>query len=135
MLWGHDAELETRMVVVPDREGRVKLGREQRAEEIWGTRSHSHHNRDFRFNSQPLAVAFTENQTIGGRAWPNVKFDDLSQEIAYTLWGNTTLAGVAVLLVALQPSAGWTGQHADHGHSLDADAGRDQAVLRPTREG
>ena len=91
MLWGHDAQLEKRMVVAPDSEGRVKPGREQRGEEIWDTRSHAHHNRDFRFNSQPLAVAFTETQTIGGRAWPNVKFDERSHEIAYTLWANTTL--------------------------------------------
>ena len=91
MLWGHDAQLEKRMVVAPDSEGRVKQGRETRAEEIWNTRGHAHHNRDFRFNSQPLGVAFTETRTIGGRAWPNVKFDDRAHEIAYTLWGNTTL--------------------------------------------
>ena len=91
MLWGHDAQLETRMVVAPDSEGRVKQGKENRAAEIWDTRSHAHHNRDFRFNSQPLAVAFTETPNIGGRAWPNVKFDDRAHEIAYTLWGNTTL--------------------------------------------
>ena len=36
-------------------------------------------------------MAFTETQTIGGRAWPNVKFAERAQEIAYTLWGNTTL--------------------------------------------
>ena len=60
MLWGHDAQLETRMVVAPDSEGQVKLGRKQRAEDIWDTRSHAHHNRDFRFNAQPLSVAFTE---------------------------------------------------------------------------
>ena len=91
MLWNHDAQREMLMVVAPDSEGRVKPGRESRAFEIWDTRSHVHHNRDFRFNSQPLAVAFTETQTIGGRAWPNVKFDDRAHEIAYTLWGNTTL--------------------------------------------
>ena len=91
MLWSHNAQREKSMVVAPDSEGRVKRGRENRAAEIWDTRSHAHHNRDFRFNSQPLAVAFTETQTIGGRAWPNVKFADRAQEIAYTLWGNTTL--------------------------------------------
>jgi len=91
MLWGHDAKLETRMIVAPDSEGRVKRGRESRAGEIWNTRSHAHHNRDFRFNSQPLAAAYTENETIGGRAWPNLKFEDPTQEIAHTLWGNTTL--------------------------------------------
>ena len=38
MLWGHDAQLEKRMVVAPDSEGRVKQGRETRATEIWDTR-------------------------------------------------------------------------------------------------
>ena len=91
MLWNHDAQREKSMVVEPDSEGRVKIGREGRAGEIWDTRSHAHHNADFRFNSQPLAVAFTERQTIGGRAWKNVKFADRAHEIAYTLWCNTTL--------------------------------------------
>ena len=91
MLWSHNAAREKRMVVVPDSEGRIKPGREARGGVIWDTRSHAHHNRDFRFNSQPLAVAFTETQTIGGRAWPNVQFDDRSREVAYTLWGNSTL--------------------------------------------
>ena len=91
MLWNHDAQREKRLVVAPDSEGRVKPVRESRAGEIWNTRSYAHHNADFRFNSQPLAVAFTEEQTIGGTAWKNVKFDDRVHEIAYTLWGNTTL--------------------------------------------
>lgn len=91
MIWSHDAELETRLVVAPDSEGRVKPGREARAAEIWASRTHSHHNRDFQFNSQPLAVAFTEQSTIGGRAWPNIKFDRREHEIAYSLWGNSTL--------------------------------------------
>jgi hypothetical protein len=79
------------MIVAPDSEGRIIMGMESLATEIWETRSHAHHNRDFRFNSQPLAVAFTETETIGGTAWPNVKFGDPAHEIAYTLWGNTTL--------------------------------------------
>ena len=28
---------------------------------------------------------------MGGYAWPNVKFEDRAREIAYTLWGNSTL--------------------------------------------
>ena len=91
MLWSHDAQREKRLVVAPDSEGRISVGMETLAAEIWDTRSHAHHNRDFRFNSQPLAVALTETQTIGGRAWPNVKFDDRAHEVAYTLWGNSTL--------------------------------------------
>ena len=95
MLWSHNAKLETRLVVAPDSEGRVKQGREARAADIWESRSHAHHNRDFRFNSQPLAVAFTENRTIGGRAWPNVKFESRAHEVAHSLWGNSTLGLVS----------------------------------------
>jgi hypothetical protein len=95
MLWGHDATQETHLLVRPDSEGRIKIGREGRAAEIWSTRSHAHHNRNFRFNSQPLAVAFTERQTIGGTSWTNVRFESRSSEIAYTLWGNTTLGLLA----------------------------------------
>ena len=91
MLWNHDAKLETRMIVAPDSEGRVKRGRESRAGEIWETRSRAHHNGDFQFTSQALGVAYTEDETIGGTAWKNIKFDDPAQEIAHTLWGNTTL--------------------------------------------
>ena len=91
MLWGHNAKRERSLVVAPDSEGRVMTGRESRAAQIWNTRSHAHHNRDFRFNSQPLAVAFTERRTIGGRAWPNVYFAERVHELAYSLWGNTTL--------------------------------------------
>ena len=91
MLWNHDAKLETKLIVATDSEGRIKPGRSERAAVIWATRSHTHHNADFRFNSQPLSVAFTEDPTIGGRAWPNIKFDRREHEIAYSLWGNSTL--------------------------------------------
>ncbi len=95
MLWSHNAEKEVRLVVAPDSEGRVKQGCQDRAAEIWETRSHAHHNRDFQFNSQPLAVAFTDMQSIGGRAWPNVKFESRAHEVAYSLWGNSTLGLVS----------------------------------------
>ena len=91
MLWNHHADRETRLVVPPDSEGLIKRGRERRAAEIWETRSHAHHNADFRFNSQPLAVAYTDGSTIGGRAWKNVKCGNRAEEIVYTLWGNSTL--------------------------------------------
>ena len=91
MLWGHDAKREGHLVVAPDSEGRLRPKMQKLAEEIWETRSHTHHNRDFRFNSQPLAVAFTDQPTIGGRGWPNVKFPQREHEIAYALWGNTTM--------------------------------------------
>ena len=44
-------------------------------------------------------------------------------------------AGSAVLLVAFESSAGGSGQYADHGHPLHADAGRDQADAGAARYG
>ena len=134
MLWGHDAQLEKRMVVAPDSEGRVKQGRENRAAEIWETRSHAHHNRDFRFNSQPLAVAFTRLSDYRRHflAQREVR-RSRSRDRVHAVGQHDT--GTAVLLVALQSSAGGKGQDADHSHALNADAGRHQAVLGAAREG
>ncbi len=90
-LWSHNAKQETRMVCVPDSQLLVKLGREDRAAIAWATASRSHISRDFRFNSQPLTAAFTDQPSIGGRAWPNVMFDDSELEFAFVVWANSTL--------------------------------------------
>ena len=90
-LWGHDAPRERAMVVDPDSEAAVRIGKEPRTHEIWETRSRTHHNRDFRFNSQALTVAFTESPTLGGRSWPNLILNHPSWEPVYTLWANSTL--------------------------------------------
>ena len=90
-LWGHDASRERALVVEPDSEARIRRGRERRAHEIWGTRSRLHHNRDFRFNSQALAVAFTEDATLGGRSWPNLILHQPDHEPLHALWANSTL--------------------------------------------
>ncbi len=90
-LWNHDAAKETRIVCEPDSQLIVRQGMEDKAGLIWETSSRSHLNRDFRLNSQPLTVAFTERTTIGGRAWPNVIFDDEHFDYTFTVWGNSTL--------------------------------------------
>ena len=64
---------------------------EEKAAKVWATASRSHLNLDFRFNSQPLSVAFTERVTIGGTAWPNVVFGDERFDYSLTLWSNSTL--------------------------------------------
>ena len=69
----------------------VRPGMEAKATTVWATAGRAHINRDFRFNSQPLAAAFTERVTVGGRAWPNVTFEDPRFDYAFTLWGNSTL--------------------------------------------
>ena len=90
-LWSHDAKKETRIVCEPDSQLQVRQGMESKATEVWATASRAHLNRDFRFNSQPLAAAFTEQESIGGRAWPNVGFSDRRFDYALAVWTNSTL--------------------------------------------
>ena len=90
-LWNHDAKRETRLVCLPDSQLLVKRGMESNAASVWETASRSHINRDFTFGSQALTVAFTEQESIGGRVWPNVIFDDPRFDCALAVWGNSTL--------------------------------------------
>ena len=90
-LWNHDAKRETRMVCLPDSYLQMRSGMEEKAEAVWATASRAHINLDFTFGSQPLAVAFTDQESVGGRVWPNVTFDDLRFDYAFAVWGNSTL--------------------------------------------
>ena len=90
-LWNHNAKNETRVVCEPDSQLQVRIGMEAKAIKIWKTASRVHHNVEFRYNSQPLSVAITELPSIGGRAWPNVIFDDNRFDYAFAVWGNSTL--------------------------------------------
>ena len=90
-LWNHNAKKETRFICEPDSQLQVRPGMESRAAESWATASRAHLNRDFTFGSQPLAVAFTALRSIGGRVWPNVRFDDERFDFAFTTWGNCSL--------------------------------------------
>ena len=90
-LWNHNAKNETRIVCAPDSQLRVRQGMEEKAGTVWATASRAHLNLDFTFGSQPLAIAFTERESIGGRVWPNVTFDDTRFDCAFAIWGNCTL--------------------------------------------
>ena len=90
-LWNHNARNEKRIVCEPDSQLLVKQDMEHKVSDVWATASHSHLNLDFRFNSQPLGVCFTERKSIGGRAWPNVIFDDERHDYAFAVWSNSTL--------------------------------------------
>ena len=90
-LWNHDHKRENRIICNPDSQMLVKQGMEGRADELWTTASRAHLSLDFRFTSQPLSVAFTEQKTIGGTAWPNVVFADERYDYAFSVWGNGTL--------------------------------------------
>ena len=67
-LWNHDARAETRIVCEPDSQLFARAGMEAKAAEVWSTATRVHLNRDYRFNSQALAVATTGTITLGGRA-------------------------------------------------------------------
>ncbi len=90
-LWGHESEHERTMLVKPDSDARIREGKEQRAKAIWETATRLHHNRDFGFNVNALAVAFTERPALGGRAWPNIILNRRDRELAHALWANSTL--------------------------------------------
>ena len=89
-LWNHNAKNETRMVCEPDSQLLVRRGMEVKAVNHWGTSSRCHISRNFRFNSQPLAVAYTEKKSLGGSAWPNVIFEDERFDYAFAVCGNST---------------------------------------------
>ena len=90
-LWNHNAIEEKRIVCKPDSQLLVRQGMEQKAGVVWTTASRCHINRDFTFGSQPLAVAFTERDSIGGRVWPNAIFEDKRFDYPFALWANCTL--------------------------------------------
>ena len=90
-LWNHDAKREMRIVCDPDSQLIVRLGMESAAAELWEVASHSHITQEFRFTSQPLAVAFTDRKSIGGRAWPNITFRFGNFDSVFALWCNCTL--------------------------------------------
>ena len=90
-LWNHNAKSETKLVCEPDSQLRVRQGMESKSNELWATASRAHINRDFTFGSQALAIAFTERESVGGRVWPNVIFDDKRFDCALAVWGNSTL--------------------------------------------
>ena len=64
---------------------------ESKAAEVWATASRTHLNLDYTFGSQALAIAFTEQESAGGRVWPNVIFDDKRFDYAFAISGNSTL--------------------------------------------
>ena len=92
MLWAHSADRERQLVVLPDSCGDPRPNDEARAAERWrSAASCLHANRDFRLNSQSLAMCLTPEKCLGGRAWPNVIPTSPRYQIPLLLWANSTL--------------------------------------------
>ena len=94
-LWNHNAKREARLVCEPDSSLQVRRDMESKAAEVWATASRAHINLEYTFGSQPLAVAFTEQESLGGTVWPNVIFNEKNFEYAFAVWGNSTLGLVS----------------------------------------
>ena len=91
-MWNHNTRAERKIECQPDCNLRPKSGQEDRALQQWATyASRLHINSEFTFSSQALAMAYTEEPTMGGRIWPNIIIDDIRQEQALALFSNTTL--------------------------------------------
>ena len=99
MLWNKDSDVQFSMETDPDSAGTIKDdASESEARNIWAQASHLHINVDFRFNSNPIAAAFTNRVTAGGRAWPNLKMDTVAREKATCAWLNGTLGLISYWL-------------------------------------
>ena len=106
VLWNHNDSRETQIVCTPDHQLEVKQGMEAKASERWARASRSHISNDFSFISQPLAVAFTERESMGGSGWPTVKFSDARFDYAFAVWGNSTLGLLSYWLTTPRQQAG-----------------------------
>ena len=112
-LWNHSAPRERTLVIRPDSHCRVreidgvvpeKLA--LRAATRWDSASRAHYNLDLQFNSQSMIVCLTEAQSLGGRAWPTVLFDNEDDEYAFSLWCNSTLGLVCHWWMSNKTQAG-----------------------------
>jgi hypothetical protein len=108
------ADRERAFLVEPDTHGVIRVSPKQqtnqviqaRAAKIWSTASHVHFNYDFRFNSQSTAACYTQQKTIGGRAWPSICFHKSVYEKAFVLWANSTLGLLTYWLQANKTQSG-----------------------------
>ncbi len=111
ILWSHDNQHETRLVVLPCSQGVVRPGMKDAAHKVWNGYDHRdgepiagagrfHINHDFRLNAQAVGACLTPTPAIGGRAWPSFTPTPTitaagQWEKALALWLNTTLGLVA----------------------------------------
>jgi len=106
VLWAHNAKRETRLLVEPDKQGRIRSGYDEKALAIWATASRLHFNLDFRINSQPLAACVTPEPAIGGTAWPTFKLKNERWEPPLLLWANTTLGLISFWWIGTRQQQG-----------------------------
>ena len=86
-----NAKSQQTMMVLPDKHGIIKSGYWDKAQRILARNSRVHHMAKLRYNSNSLAVLFTERDSIGVNTIPNVAFANSEYDYVWALWGNSTL--------------------------------------------
>ena len=104
MLWNHDLKRQnsqSRMMTKPDSHGEVRQNGDKAAEQMWNdSAAHLHINRDFRFNANATAAAFTELPSLGGIAWPTLILPSPQHEKALCVWLNSTLGLISYWIIS-----------------------------------
>ena len=90
-IWGNHNKTQTCMKIGPDADAEPRPGESrERRDQILGTASRVHINRELDTTSQSLPASYLEEPALGGRAWPSICMEE-RHERAFVLWHNTTL--------------------------------------------
>ncbi len=97
-LWNRKKSLQQFMNVEPDSHGRIKPNRQHEAHQLWERVSHLHISNECAFNSDSTCAVYTEQKSLGARAWPNVKLGSPDHEKFLCVWFNSTLGLISYWL-------------------------------------
>ena len=94
-IWSLDSSVHQSMSAEPNAWLSPKPGYDHQS--VWSQSGTLHFTRDVRYNSQPVMAVRTDLRTLGIRAWHSLTLQEDNslvrsrQEIALTLWSNSTL--------------------------------------------
>ena len=105
-LWHVNSENQRALCVSPDCHGIIRSDSWDRAQHVLEHIGRVHHNVALHFNTNSLAVLFTETPTIGVNLLPTVIFDNPMYDYVWTLWGNSTLGMLCYWMHSAKRQAG-----------------------------
>ena len=105
-LWHVNSKNQRALLVSPDCHGIIRSNSWDRAQQVLENIGRVHHNVALHFNTNSLAVLFTERPTIGVNLLPTVKFDNSLYDYVWTLWGNSTLGMLCYWMHSAKRQAG-----------------------------
>ena len=97
-LWNRKKSAQRSMIVEPDSHGRVKSGRREEALQLWDRVSHLHLSNECGFSSDSTCAVYTDQKTLGARAWPNIRLSSQGEEKTMCVWFNSTLGLISYWL-------------------------------------